>query len=520
MGPIQLIHTLNSVAAGLIPSRLRHSAPSNSPVTMLKQSDFEQGIYRIQEPGVYRFAENIVFDPYIPAGSRPWFMEGIVPDSDEKSTRLGDFAAITVECDDVTIDGNGYTLSHGRRHRSLQRFFSSIQLNDRMFEKGKGPIDFGELQAKPENVTIKNLKFVGSSHFHIAGSHNKNVTISNCKMEDFDTAAIWLNGPKDVLIENCSIGPSAANVMANAKFSGAINMLRGAYTVLPDLDEHAKRLSARAMAARQEILRTGTTTDELFKPPSIGTDQSVFGIVVRPSVDFVQARATRDTPSTAEDVRVVNCEIFGLRCTPRQYSALLQHKNEVARDMVAHVFDVDACDDGNGGFKPNELILAQASQAMRLSCGYDLPSEAASGCPYANQRNKSTLARSQAEFILNAKKGDAIPSMMKVQCGGDAMHHRMRGCFGIQADGVTGLVVKDVRMSSLLVRNDNRPPTRCDQGMITRLVGCSMAGCDAAMVRKLKFDSAEHSRIVADSRFPALESHAVELINGSSGSID
>lgn len=100
-------------------------------VVQLSSADFEEGTYRITEPGRYVLTEDIEFGPqewndYWP----PMSLWGKYPPS---AYYLGFFAALTVEADDVVIDLGGSTIQQSEDFYLLQRFFNVIELNDRVF---------------------------------------------------------------------------------------------------------------------------------------------------------------------------------------------------------------------------------------------------------------------------------------------------------------------------------------------------------------------------------------------------
>ena len=176
-------------------------------VTLLSQSDFEDGTDKISEPGVYRLTEDISFNPY-PVGSVS--EDGVTPleanDAglpfrsqfgmeddrfDPAAYGVGYFAAIAIFADDVTLDLNGHTIEQHAEHVLLQRFFAVLELADRPFVPGQGPHGFWATMRSATNLTIKNGTIGRSSHHGIHGNGNRNVKIKNV---DFEVAALALNG--------------------------------------------------------------------------------------------------------------------------------------------------------------------------------------------------------------------------------------------------------------------------------------------------------------------------------------
>ena len=82
------------------------SSKKESNVTMIQQSDFLNGTYRITKPGAYALKEDIVFHPNPDNDFKPTIQqikENIYPSN---PFRLGCFAAITIETSNVILDLN------------------------------------------------------------------------------------------------------------------------------------------------------------------------------------------------------------------------------------------------------------------------------------------------------------------------------------------------------------------------------------------------------------------------------
>merc|ERR1719361_2759784 len=189
-------------------------------VVELWQSDFEEGTYRIETSGTYKIMEDIVFD--FNAGDLSNPNDGISwwPTSDQVddypgagSTRdiyyLGFIAGITVETDDVIIDLNGYTLTMSQALYYQQRFFSIISLKSVAFPLNQGPGVFGADPKFASNVVIKDGTIGLSSHHGIHGHYNKDVTIENVHVRDFETHGIQMSYFHDLTMKNVEIGPSS-----------------------------------------------------------------------------------------------------------------------------------------------------------------------------------------------------------------------------------------------------------------------------------------------------------------------
>lgn len=233
--------------------------------TLLRQSDFDGGTYRIRAPGTYRLAEDVSFGPRKDDDYWPPFLSGGADDDAEDLERyppaayyLGFFAALTVEADDVTIDLNGHVLEQSEEFYLLQRFWNAIELNDRPFVSNDGvsslnyqatdrPIPSGPPAGNivaPSNVVIKNGRIGRASHSGIHGNGVVGLTVRDVTIADFEVSGIHCNGCKDVTIAKCEVGPSSASVPARAYFSHA-----------RFLDLYAQRLIPRGFAREPDEFR-------------------------------------------------------------------------------------------------------------------------------------------------------------------------------------------------------------------------------------------------------------------------
>lgn len=230
-------------------------------ITNLRQDDFSHGTYRIKTAGCYRLAEDIEFQPNCQCDvHRPSTSGGsetehcwepydedrgctLTPTRaqrqagggyDEPAWKLGFFAAVTIEADDVLLDLNGYTLQQSPRHHARQRFFANVELGAAPFAfvhgAPTGPANFGRPSLAPNRVKISGCAGDGnggdatgrgpgcsvpsgsgsaddghdplgahgtlgrSSHHGIHGNDARTVLVERLRIEDYEVAAVSLNG--------------------------------------------------------------------------------------------------------------------------------------------------------------------------------------------------------------------------------------------------------------------------------------------------------------------------------------
>ena len=203
----------------------------DNQITLLKNSDFSTGTYRITEPGKYQLSEDIIFNPnpnndFMPTDEQT---QGADAEYPIRAYHLGFFAAITIECKDVILDLNGKTIKQSEDHNLIQRFYANIELNTAPFIAGQGPSKNGfsnnENFKSAVNCYIHNGILGLSSHHGIHGNNNKYVAIKDLKIVEYEVAGIALNGSEHSAL--CDITCDGTNeIKVLSTFSQAIFMNR------------------------------------------------------------------------------------------------------------------------------------------------------------------------------------------------------------------------------------------------------------------------------------------------------
>ena len=199
---------------------LQHfSLKTRSNPIYLKQSDFDNGTYRITKSGYYVLSENIIFHPNPDNEFKPTtqqFKNNIYP---VHPYRLGFFAAITIETSNVILDLNGFSISQSTLHNIMQRFFALIELANTPFIPNTGPANFGMEIHSANNTVIKNGILGMSSHHGIHGNNNEKILIHDLTFKNFEVAAISLNGGNHIYIKDNIIQGNNTNISSNAMLS-------------------------------------------------------------------------------------------------------------------------------------------------------------------------------------------------------------------------------------------------------------------------------------------------------------
>lgn len=225
-------------------------------VTMLSQSDFESGTYRITTPGLYVLCEHIVFNPSTPPDLQPTRYG-------HPAYSMGYFAALTIECDGVILNLNGHTMQQSYEHYFTQRFFSLIELANSPFVLGQGPgtlntTDNANHALTPAtNCLILNGTLGLSSHSAVHGNNNRNVVLQNLCLTQFEVAGVQLNGVHHAYVEDVQMTSITTAPLGDSVFS----FLRH-FEELQDLDDagtpptaptHPTVDAAVALAAAEQV---------------------------------------------------------------------------------------------------------------------------------------------------------------------------------------------------------------------------------------------------------------------------
>lgn len=110
---------------------------------------------------------------------------------------IGYFAAIAIGAEDIVLDLNNFRLSQSHEHSLMQRFYANIELGSGPFIVGAGPATFANDDGPfvpAKNVAIINGTLGNSSHHAVHGNLGENILLKNIKCEDYEVAALSLNG--------------------------------------------------------------------------------------------------------------------------------------------------------------------------------------------------------------------------------------------------------------------------------------------------------------------------------------
>ena len=176
---------------------------NDSKIYYLTNKDFKSGTFRIKNPGKYILSENIIFNPNPENNFQPYSYQKKY--YNKFTYALGFFAAITIECDNVTIDLNNYSIQQSKNHYKNQRFYANIELGSSPFTPNNGPANFGNVFSNCNNIIIENGSLKLSSHHGIHGNNSSNLVFRNLIIDEYEVGGISLNGCNNIVCDNITL---------------------------------------------------------------------------------------------------------------------------------------------------------------------------------------------------------------------------------------------------------------------------------------------------------------------------
>jgi len=415
-------------------------------ITYLSQGDFTHGTYRIKKPGIYKLSENITFDPEKDNDYQPQKPEYQTP-----PYILGFFAAITVECEEVIIDLDGYTLEQSLAHSIQQRFYANIELSSAPFMPGQGPGNFGSTIKSAYKCVVMNGKLGRSSHHGIHGNAMEMVLICDLKINTFEVAGIAINGCNSLRIHRCKIGPVNCKVPILGTYSAARFALQFAKRIpLLKLDQEdqitleslIENLETRTQTMFNSIIRNYSTSnfekDPIFYNKFLIPDGNMYGILIHPKGVAINELVTNDLePEKPCDVIIDNVSIVELTSKVHETPAIsLKDGTGAQLDVSGAVFQINNhyYITRDKKFIPNDLTKLQLFLA-ELCIKYDM------------KLGKNNITADLIKWSNSNKSIDTIlftkDSTYKYKLNCDDMFHVNKGVFGIRADAIRRLRIED-----------------------------------------------------------------------------
>ena len=495
-------------------------------ITYLTQSDFKNGTYIIKNPGTYILKTDIKFSP-----------PTTVPYSllhQNRAFHLGFFAAIIIQSKNIILDLNKKKIYQSKKHYLNQRFYSHIVLGSAPFKPKKGPHNFGDNFIKAENVVIKN-GFLGlSSHHGVQGNDCENLLIDNLSIFDFEVGGISINGGKNVVIDNCKIGPSFKNVPVNGKYSSAIqiksyvetlthgkDLCDDPFIVIRGKNKTAQDILSELILSLEQTERgflSGNMEDipKIYKNDgNLPDGSSLYGIVFHTTNPAVKGFNNDETKNhLCSNIKIKNTIIQGLTHRTKEMISLkieneklLENFKDAQKDPRGSVFDIIDCTDNKGGYKSNPLGDAQLLVSKYKKCLNSKKKEFRKKHLYHTDTTRDTISTeilNWASFFFsfnlkNKKKNNFI-------CNADQMLHSLKGTIGLRLSGVSKIYLENLIIKNLI----NKAPYGskiCGQyknsisfsNTLNGFLGADLRGVSIESSRDIIFDGVEIENLKSEN---------------------
>eukprot|EP00937_MAST-01D_sp_MAST-1D-sp2_P006115 g6115.t1 len=476
--------TLAACAAAELP-RTGRTDGTDLPTVELTQADFAKGTYRAIAPGTYRLMEDISFQPNLNPSGEHW----PTCETAEKAAaycrhtghggllaqyHLGFFAAITLEGSDVHLDLNGHTIEQSLLHSLKQRFFAVVETSSSPFIAGQGPGNFGKTTVGCHNCSVYGGKIGRSAHHGIHGVRNQDITIRDMQFQDYEVAAISLNGAQRALIQNVEVAGHSKTVASRATLSAAryaqlfVNSFPAGTSLPTSLvaaSKHLQELEDRFVASIVSGTRLSANdeAEKLFGNfvTSDGEliDGNAYGIVIHGKGVLVNEFGETQTPggfaTDAQDVTIRNTTILDVlgRVTEVVSVKMPQDGSASAgKPMVDVAGSLVRIDEQHASpFNQNSQFKVDALHRLRFEY-QDFIQGLSAGLA---QHAKGTLRIDQALAAAWMSGGDTgvekqLQAYARV-CNGDAMFHAQKGVIGLFVQKTKNVHIDNVRIDR--VRN-------------------------------------------------------------------
>ena len=475
---------------------------SISNVVFLKSSDFDTGTVRIRKSGYYYLTEDVFFHPnesndFFPTTEQ--IRSELYPMGRGGAYHLGFFAAITIECEDVVLDLNGYIIEQSKLHNLKQRFFSVIELANAPFIPSQGPHSFSESFSPAKNVLVVNGTLGLSSHHGIHGNLVDNVVLSDIEIKNFEVAGIALNGTTNGVITNTKIEGTHLRIPVNSMFSQSVFIGRHLQQIKNRLQDsnvlnlpscgHTKANLPNKTHVQTTFIQNEDTPNEFglelkeglltldqvlknlvndinevvnnvknnekvenyFENQSGFYDGNMYGIVLNVAGvvihDFLKTRTTDSIGN--KNILLTNIEIRNIKSEPVEILAVENEKGDLQSGPFGDIFDIS--------------LVAKTMDNMCKYHGNSL-SDAQLFLEKYEQYGKTYDLSKIESCILNwAETGSNLSTNMvdeklKLISNRDSMGHVMKGNIGLFVSGgldhkIDGVTIDGVQTKGEFYRN-------------------------------------------------------------------
>jgi len=321
---------------------------------------------------IFRLTEDIVFDPNRPpenpSADDIWNASSVDISQythngghyDPAAYGLGFFTAISIFASNVILDLNGFTIKQGDSHFLLQRFFAVIELADQPFIPSQGPHSFGSSLEYASNVMIINGKIGRNSHHGIHGNLCNNILLQDLTFQDYEVAAIHLNGVENVSMVNITGENSCQTCPVLGIFSAA-RFLR------PYLDKCVElgtliTIAGSIKTADEVKGELKTAMYNVYRDVVINKNDT--GGYILPTTNTLKEWSLFNNPSRTIDgnpygiaINAIGVAVGGFPTSPTSVSSVIYCDNIVLNNHIGDVHEIPALP-GSSLFGANDSVGA------------------------------------------------------------------------------------------------------------------------------------------------------------------
>jgi hypothetical protein len=455
-----------------------------------------------------------------------------------------------VETKHVHIHLNGKTIEQSKEHALMQRFFAVIELASTPFIPKQGPADFGPSINAGRHVRIGGGTIGRSAHHGIHGNCNYDVAITNVKFEDFEVAAVALNGVNGLVVRNCS-AKGRMDVPVMGRFSGMLFIYRYVKALVEDnakttLTVGGKEMTATFIKSKLDeaivniyediVVNERKTIDKEKHPDEYAIFHNAKGMVDGNAYGFLLHSLgaavfgfpwTKDEGSKfyhSKNVEFDSVTVHDLRAEIDEVVALRRADiGWVVNDALGNVLQiwnvhpddkklitVTSNDDDKAEYKGNmvadaQLFVAKCIQEGTVPDDLHLPKK-------TNTINADVIAWAEAaatdkpERILSNLLSKLNPNSEDVPyyCDGDTMFHVNKGIIGFKIDNTDGATLKNCHVVNM-VNHGASGSIMCGKYYRSHPLD-TISGYGGADVRGFTF-AGSRNVLVKDSTVSKLTSH-------------
>lgn len=458
----------------------------------------------ITKPGTYILNENIIVGSMY-AGDDETVLDfgrqvGPPP------FHFGVWSIISIECDDVILDLNGYKLAMTDNFAMQQRFFSLIELANQPFPTNTA--GFTSEIKFANNVTIKNGTLDNSSHHGIHGNFNTNVIIDNVKVSNFEIAGIAINSGKQIVIKNSEVIGASKKITVLATFAMIQDIKNSLETILlgdkyTEYHELATKYLSNSFI--QHILDNpgsddyNITVNNTQENGDQVLDGNLFGIYF--SNSFNVHHLSNSCNEKTSDITIDNVKIEDITSDIKEVIGISSN-NKLLSDNKGYLLRWDYLFNESNQLKTitetNSIDKCKLTiLKTQLFITHILTPEKLSNTTLLDYIDINNI---DSVFNEDQQKLSNIDLNVYGLCGVDARGHLAKGNFGLRIDGASNVNINDVHIHNIQnygqlgKKTENTVYSRFPIGIDynsekvykgTCVSGMSLSNCDDVNVNKL-----------------------------------